>query len=81
MGTGAARHLKADTPVRGDFLAVRGAEPVPDFETGATGTAWRQAVLAAWKAGAVSGARTVELLYGALRESELPEQGLEDVGP
>ncbi|MFI9466642.1 helix-turn-helix domain-containing protein [Streptomyces sp. NPDC052492] len=81
VGTAAARHLKADTPVRGDFLAVRGAEPVPDLETGATGTAWRQAVLAAWKAGAVSAARTVELLYGALQESELPEQDLEDVGP
>ncbi|MGJ3559411.1 ImmA/IrrE family metallo-endopeptidase [Streptomyces sp. INA 01156] len=81
VGTRTARHLKADTPVRGDFLAVRGAEPVPDLETGATGRAWRQAALAAWKAGAVSAARTVELLYGALQESELPEQDLEDVGP
>ncbi|MBU6535997.1 helix-turn-helix domain-containing protein [Streptomyces mayonensis] len=81
VSTPAAHRLRADTPVRGDFLAVRGAEPVPDLEPGATGTAWRQAVLAAWKAGAVSGARAVELLYGALRESELPEQDLEDVGP
>ncbi|WP_420311905.1 helix-turn-helix domain-containing protein [Streptomyces sp. YS-B37] len=81
VGTRAARRLKADTPVRGDFLAIRGAEPVPDLEEGATGAAWRQAVMTAWKVGAVSAARTVELLYGALRETELPEQLSEDVEP
>lgn len=78
LDTSAARRLKADTPVRGDFLAVCGAEPVPDLEEGATGTAWRQAVLRAWRAGAVTASRTVELLYGALQESDLPAQGQED---
>jgi transcriptional regulator with XRE-family HTH domain len=73
-----ARRLKADTPVRGDFLAVCGAWPVPDLEERTTGTAWRKAVLRAWKAGAVTPARTVELLYGAVEEADLPRQGDED---
>ncbi|KAB1144462.1 ImmA/IrrE family metallo-endopeptidase [Streptomyces luteolifulvus] len=81
VSTSDARRLKADTPIRGDFLATRGAEPVADLEEGATGAAWRHAVLTAWKVGAVSAARTVELLYGALQETELPEQLSEDVEP
>lgn len=66
--------LKDRVPARGDLLAVTGTEPVPDLEPGATGSAWRRAVLAAWRAGVVTAARTVELLYGALAEDELPER-------
>lgn len=82
LDASAARQLKADTPVRGDFLAVCGAEPVPDLEEGATGAAWRQAALNAWKSGVVTRARAVGLLYGALHESDLPEQddAPEDIG-
>jgi Zn-dependent peptidase ImmA (M78 family) len=73
-----ARSLKADRPVRGDFLAICGAEPEPDLAVGATGAHWRQAVLAAWTTGAITASRTVELLYGTLQEDELPQQELED---
>jgi Zn-dependent peptidase ImmA (M78 family)/transcriptional regulator with XRE-family HTH domain len=76
-----ARRLKADIPRRGDFLAAHGSQPVPDLETGTTGTQWRKAALAAWSAGAVTAPRAVELLYGAVGEDELPSRDLEDELP
>lgn len=76
----AGRH-KAHTPQRGDFLAAHGSTPVADLEVGTTGARWRQAALAAWGRGAVNAARTVELLYGAITEEELPSQNLEEPLP
>lgn len=76
-----ARRQKADTPVRGDFLAVHGSEPVPDLELGTTGAQWRRAALTAWSRGAVTAPRAVELLYGALTEDDLPSRDLEEPQP
>ncbi|BBA99661.1 hypothetical protein RVR_6378 [Actinacidiphila reveromycinica] len=76
-----ARRHKADIPRRGDFLAAHGSQPVPDLETGTTGTQWRKAALSAWSAGAVTAPRAVELLYGAIGEDELPSRELEDELP
>ncbi|NJQ02437.1 ImmA/IrrE family metallo-endopeptidase [Streptomyces sp. PLAI1-29] len=76
-----ARRIKADTPVRGDFLSVRGGEPAPDLPNGATGRLWRRAVLRAWQDGAITAPRTVELLYGAVTEDDLPGRNLEDCSP
>ncbi|KLJ03403.1 DNA-binding protein [Streptomyces sp. KE1] len=76
-----ARRQKADTPVRGDFLAVLGRQPAPDLEIGTTGRRWRQAVLAAWEAGAVTAPRAVDLLNGALAEDELPSRDLGECLP
>jgi Zn-dependent peptidase ImmA (M78 family)/transcriptional regulator with XRE-family HTH domain len=76
-----ARREKADTPVRGDFLAVYGSEPIPDLEQGATGAEWRRAVLAAWSQGAITAPRVVELLYGAITEKDLPSRSLEECQP
>ncbi|MGS2587644.1 hypothetical protein [Streptomyces hebeiensis] len=73
-----AQRQQADTPVRGDFLAAHGSQPVPDLEIGATGTEWRKAALSAWAQGAVAAPRTVELLYGAGGEDELPSRNLEE---
>ncbi len=75
------RREKADTPVRGDFLATYGSQPTPDLEVGTTGTQWRQAALAAWSRGDVTAPRTVELLYGALTERELPGRALGECLP
>ncbi|WP_079151739.1 helix-turn-helix domain-containing protein [Streptomyces sp. RTd22] len=69
-----ARRQKANTPTRGDFLAAHGNVPVPDLETGATGAQWRRAALAAWSKGAITAPRTVELLYNAVQEDELPSR-------
>ncbi|MHC3460811.1 helix-turn-helix domain-containing protein [Streptomyces flavovirens] len=76
-----ARRERADTPVRGDFLATYGSQPTPDLEAGTTGTRWRQAALAAWSRGAVTAPRAVELLYGALTEKELPGRTLGECLP
>lgn len=76
-----ARRLRANTPTRGDLLAVAGSEPQPDLEVGTAGAHWRKAVLAAWQQGAVTGSRAVELLYGAIREDELPLRELQDPEP
>lgn len=76
-----ARRQKADVPGRGDFLAVRGAEPVPDLDLGTTGKQWRKAVLSAWEKGAITAPRTIELLYGAVTEEELPSRSLEECLP
>ena len=76
-----SRHLHADTPTRGDLLAVAGSIPQSDLAVGTTGTCWRKAALAAWQQGAVTGSRVVELLHGAIREDELPLRELEDPEP
>ncbi|HWE89639.1 MAG TPA: XRE family transcriptional regulator [Pseudonocardiaceae bacterium] len=76
-----ARRLRANTPVRGDFLAIRGSEPSPDLTIGETGAQWRRAVLSAWHQGAITGARTVELLYGAVTVDDLPARNIADCLP
>nr|WP_262928356.1 XRE family transcriptional regulator [Streptomyces sp. CBMA29] len=76
-----AQRQKADTPQKGDFLAAHGSVPVPDLEVGATGSKWRQATLAAWEEGVINAARTVELLYGAITEDQLPSRKLEEPLP
>ncbi|WP_433228496.1 helix-turn-helix domain-containing protein [Actinomadura formosensis] len=64
--------LRAETPVKGEFLAVLGEEPKADLEVGHTGPAWRRAVLAAWERSLITAARTVELLRQEITEDELP---------
>lgn len=76
-----AARQKADTPVRGDFLAAHGSEPVHDLEVGTTGTQWRRSALSAWLQGAITAPRAVELLYRAITEDELPSRSLEDCLP
>ncbi|MFX4293100.1 helix-turn-helix domain-containing protein [Streptomyces bohaiensis] len=78
---GEARRLKADTPVRGDFLAIHGSQPEEDLAIGTTGRQWSRAALAAWSRGAVTAPRAVELLYGAVTEDELPGRTLGDCPP
>ncbi|MEV7689070.1 helix-turn-helix domain-containing protein [Streptomyces bungoensis] len=81
IDSGEARRQKANSPTRGDFLAVLGEQPIPDLETGTTGKLWRKAVLGAWEAGAVTAPRAVELLYGAITVDELPTRTLEEPLP
>ncbi|MEE1942426.1 XRE family transcriptional regulator [Streptomyces sp. TRM 70361] len=76
-----ARRLKADTPVKGDFLALCGNEPEPDLAEGTTGAQWRRAALSAWSGGAITASRAVGLLYGAITEEDLPGRGQEDCLP
>ncbi|MEV4877445.1 helix-turn-helix domain-containing protein [Streptomyces cyaneofuscatus] len=81
IDNGEARRQKANSPTRGDFLAVLGEQPIPDLEPGATGKLWRKAVLSAWETGAITAPRAIELLYGALAIDELPTRALEEPLP
>ncbi|KAB8165785.1 helix-turn-helix domain-containing protein [Streptomyces sp. 3MP-14] len=81
IGPAEAQREKARVPTRGDFLATMGEQPVPDLDLGATGRLWRKAVLRAWEVGAITAPRTIQLLYGALTQDELPTRGLEDPLP
>lgn len=71
-----AREMRLDTPQRGDFIAVCGAEPSEDLLAGQTGSRWRRAVLRVYDDGLITPARTIELLHGALAESELPDRDI-----
>lgn len=68
-----ARRLRADTPVRGDFLAIVGREPLPDLHLGEHGPQWRQAVLGAYRERLMTADRVVELLGGGLTVDDLPD--------
>ena len=64
--------LRADQPLRGDFVRIVGREPLPDLTPGTTGAAWKRAVLHAYEDGAITRERAVELLRGALSVQDLP---------
>jgi hypothetical protein len=69
-----AQRLRADTPIRGDFLAVVGREPLPDLELGEHGSQWKRAVLGAHRGGLITAARVIELLGGDLRLEDVPDR-------
>jgi Zn-dependent peptidase ImmA (M78 family)/transcriptional regulator with XRE-family HTH domain len=69
-----AQRLRADTPMRGDFLAVMGHEPQPDLELGEHGPQWKRAVLSAHREGLITAARVVELLRGGLTIEDIPDR-------
>jgi Zn-dependent peptidase ImmA (M78 family)/transcriptional regulator with XRE-family HTH domain len=75
------RRQKANSPTRGDFLAVLGEQPVPDLAPGTTGKLWRKAVLSAWEAGAITAPRAIELLYDVITVDDLPTRNLEEPLP
>jgi Zn-dependent peptidase ImmA (M78 family)/transcriptional regulator with XRE-family HTH domain len=69
--------LRAQTPVRGEFIALLGEEPTEDVRGDTTGPIWRRSVMRAYTDGRLTRARTVELLAGAIEESDLPDVGVE----
>ena len=71
-----SQQLRANSPLRGDFLEIVGYEPDEDLRPGTTGPLWNKAVLAAWHNGAVSAQRAVDLLGGAITIDELPQREL-----
>ncbi|GAA3992288.1 XRE family transcriptional regulator [Allokutzneria multivorans] len=74
-----ARVLRPRRPMLGDFLAELGVAPEEDLKIGATGPAWKRAVLQAYERSLITGNRALELLHGALvSKRDLPscEAGL-----
>lgn len=66
--------LQSRTAQRGEFLEVLGYEPREDLLPGETSPQWTQAVMAAWRSGAITASRAVELVHGTVQESELPDR-------
>lgn len=79
IGADGVGRWRSRPPQRGELLEVLGREPVEDLVVGETSPGWRQAVIAAWRAGAVTASRVVELLHGAVTESELPDRDEPDL--
>ncbi|MCP3800368.1 XRE family transcriptional regulator [Allokutzneria sp. A3M-2-11 16] len=68
-----ARVLRPRCPVRGDFFAELGVAPDEDLKLGATGPAWKRAVLRAYERSLITGNRALELLHGAVSsKNDLP---------
>lgn len=68
-----AQHMRADIPVRGDFLAIVGREPQPDLQLGERGAQWKRAVLRAYRDRLITAARVVELVGGGLTIDDVPD--------
>jgi Zn-dependent peptidase ImmA (M78 family)/transcriptional regulator with XRE-family HTH domain len=73
-----AGRLKATTPTRGEIIEVAGRVPTEDLLTGETAAPWRQAVITAWRGGAITAARAVELVHEAVTEADLPDREASD---
>jgi Zn-dependent peptidase ImmA (M78 family) len=68
------QQLRADSPLRGDFLAIVGREPSPDLKPGDRGPQWRRSVLRARAEGLITAARVIELLGDGLEIDEIPDR-------
>jgi transcriptional regulator with XRE-family HTH domain len=68
-----ARRLTSMPPTLGEQIEVAGTHPPEDLRPGTTPVVWERAVLAAWREGAVTAPRAVELLHGSLGEADLPD--------
>src|SRR5262249_54474767 len=80
---GGAPALRVHTPPGADLRPVVAEEPPPALPLGTVGARWRQAVLTAYTAGAITGARAVELLPGQpdFGEDDLPTLDLDGDDP
>lgn len=65
--------FKAGIPTLGELIEVVGSPPIADLAVGDTAIPWQKAVLAAYRDGAITAARTVELVHGALTADGLPD--------
>lgn len=65
--------LASDPPAPADFIEL-GERWVAELEPPAVPPEYGRRVLSAYRGGRMTGARTVELLWGTIREEELPER-------
>jgi transcriptional regulator with XRE-family HTH domain len=70
--------LRADSPTLGEMIELSGSAPTKDLPVGDTATMWRQAVIAAYRDGAINAHRAVELVHGALAVEDLPDPARSD---
>jgi transcriptional regulator with XRE-family HTH domain/Zn-dependent peptidase ImmA (M78 family) len=76
-----ARHeWGRSTPTRSEFMEAVGWAPQPDLEAIRVPPRYAHAVMEAWRRGALTASRAVELMHGQIAEADLPT-GADDVEP
>ncbi len=69
------------SPTRGEFMEALGWAPQPDLEAIRVPPGYAHAVMEAWKKGAVTASRAVELMHGQITAADLPACTEEDIEP
>jgi transcriptional regulator with XRE-family HTH domain/Zn-dependent peptidase ImmA (M78 family) len=77
----ARREWGRSTPTRGEFMEAVGWAPQPDLASIRVPPAYAHAVMEAWKRGAVTATRAVELMHGQISVADLPAGVEADVEP
>ena len=60
------------TPTRSEFMEAVGWAPQPDLEAIRVPPRYAHAVLAAWRKGALTATRAIELMHGQIAAADLP---------
>jgi transcriptional regulator with XRE-family HTH domain/Zn-dependent peptidase ImmA (M78 family) len=77
----ARRDWGRSTPTRSEFMEAVGWAPQPDLEAIRVPPRYAHAVMEAWRKGALTAARAVELLHGQITVADLPASVEADVEP
>jgi Zn-dependent peptidase ImmA (M78 family) len=77
-----ARHdWGRSTPTRSEFMEAVGWAPQPDLEAIRVPPRYAHAVMEAWRRGALTASRAVELMHGQISEADLSTSAEADVEP
>jgi transcriptional regulator with XRE-family HTH domain len=77
----ARRNWGRSSPTRSEFMEAVGWAPQPDLEAIRVPPRYAQAVMEAWRMGAVTATRVVELMHGQITAVDLPASSEADVEP
>jgi transcriptional regulator with XRE-family HTH domain/Zn-dependent peptidase ImmA (M78 family) len=75
------RDWARSTPTRSEFMEAVGWAPQPDLEAVRVPPRYAHAVIEAWKKGALTATRAVELMHGQITTADLPSGAEAEVGP
>jgi transcriptional regulator with XRE-family HTH domain len=81
LGPQARRDWGRSTPTRSEFMEAVGWAPQPDLEAIRVPPRYAHAVMEAWRRGALTAARAVELMHGQIAVADLPAGVEADVEP
>ncbi len=77
----AGRDWGRSTPTRSEFMEALGWAPQPDLEAIRVPPGYAHAVLAAWRRGAITATRAIELMHGQITAADLPTGVEADIEP
>jgi len=81
LGAQARRDWGRSAPTRGEFMEAVGWAPQPDLGAIRVPPRYAHAVMEAWRKGALTATRAVELMHGQITVADLPTGGEADVEP